>query len=74
MPWKNSKTIPGLITHYGRWTKRDENDFYNSVSFSDWKGSSGLVPHYFPPADKKELTHDKINHPKEDKELKDVDG
>jgi len=45
MPWKKSKTIPGLITHYGRWTKKDENDFYNSVSFEDWRGSSGLVPH-----------------------------
>ena len=74
MPWKKSKTIPSLITHYGRWTKQEENDFYNSVSFSDWKGSSGLVPHYFPPADKKELTQDKVHQPKEDKVVKDVDS
>ena len=44
MPWKKSKTIPGLITHYGRWTKQETSDFYNSVSFEDWRGSSGLVP------------------------------
>ena len=74
MPWKKSKTIPGLITHYGRWTKQEENDFYNSVSFSDWKGSYGFVPHYFPPADKKDLIQDKASKPKEDKEVKDVDG
>ena len=43
MPWhkhKNSK----LVTHYGRWTKQDENDFYDRVNFSDWRGSSGFVP------------------------------
>jgi hypothetical protein len=44
MPWKKSKTVPGLITHYGRWTKQEENDFYNSVSFEDWRGSGGLIP------------------------------
>ena len=74
MPWKKSKTIPGLITHYGRWTKQEENDFYDRVNFSDWKGSCGLVPHYFPSADKKDLSQDKVNHPKEYKEVKDVDG
>ena len=74
MPWKKSKTIPSLITHYGRWTKQEENDFYNRVNFLDWKGSSGLVPHYFPPADKKELAQDNVNPSKEDKEVKDVDG
>ena len=44
MPWKKSKTVPGLITHYGRWTKQEENDFYKSVSFDDWRGSGGLIP------------------------------
>jgi len=44
MPWKKSKTIPGLITHYGRWTKQEENDFYDKLNFSDWRGCSGLVP------------------------------
>ena len=44
MAWKRSKTIPSLITHYGRWTKQDENDFYNSVSFENWRGSFGLIP------------------------------
>ena len=61
MPWKKSKTIPSIITHYGRWTKQDENDFYNSVSFSDWKGSCGLVPRGYSP-------------PLKVKEVKDVDG
>ena len=44
MPWKKSKTIPSLITHYGRWTKQEENDFYDKVNFSDWRGIGGLVP------------------------------
>jgi hypothetical protein len=42
MPWhkhKNSK----LVTHYGRWTTQEENDFYDSVSFSDWRGSSDII-------------------------------
>jgi len=44
MPFKESKTVPKLITHYGRWTRADEDAFYARVSFKDWKGSSGLVP------------------------------
>ena len=43
MPWhihKNSK----LVSHYGRWTKQEENDFYSEISFENWKGSSGVVP------------------------------
>ena len=60
MPWKKSKTIPSLITHYGRWTKQEENDFYDSVSFSDWRGSSGIVP------------RNSLNQ--KDREIKDVDG
>ena len=73
MPWhkhKNSK----LVTHYGRWTKQEENDFYDKVNFSDWRGSGGLVPHYFPPDDKKDLAQDKLTQPRKDKEIKDVDG
>ena len=61
MPWKKSKTIPGLITHYGRWTKQEENDFYDKVNFSDWRGSGGLVPRG-------------NSIPEEDKGPKDVDG
>jgi hypothetical protein len=61
MPWKKSKTIPGLITHYGYWTKQEINDFYDKVNFSDWRGSVGLVPRGHP-------------LPSEDKEVKDVDG
>ena len=61
MPWKKSKTIPSLITHYGRWTKQEENDFYDKVNFSDWRGSSGLVPRGH-------------SLPQKDKEVKDVDG
>jgi hypothetical protein len=60
MPWykhKNSK----LVTHYGRWTKQEENDFYDSVSFSDWRGSSGLVPRGY-------------SLPLKNKGVKDVDG
>lgn len=73
MPWKKSKTIPSLITHYGRWTKQEENDFYDRVSFSDWKGSCGLVPHYFHPVSKKDSSQ-KINKPLEDKGVKDADN
>ena len=61
MPWKKSKTVPSLITHYGRWTKQDENDFYNSLSFSDWRGTSGLIPRGYSP-------------PLKDKGVKNVDG
>ena len=53
MPWhkhKNSK----LVSHYGRWTKQEENDFYSQLSFEDWRGSSGVVPrrHSLPNKDK----------------------
>ncbi len=61
MPWKKSKTIPGLITHYGHWTKREINDFYDSVNFEDWRGSSGLVPRGH-------------SLPQKAEEVKDVDG
>ena len=44
MPFKKSKTVPKLITHYGRWTRAEEDAFYASVSFEDWRGSAGLVP------------------------------
>ena len=44
MPFKLSKQVPGLINHYGGWTRADEDAFYERVSFNDWKGSSGLVP------------------------------
>ena len=57
MPWKKSKIVPGLITHYGRWTKQEENDFYDSVSFEDWRGSSCLIPH----ANEKKIAKDDIN-------------
>ena len=53
MPWhkhKNSK----LVSHYGRWTKQEENDFYSQLSFEDWRGSSGVIPrgHSLPNKDK----------------------
>lgn len=44
MPYKTSKTVDGLITHYGKWTKKEEDAFYNIFGFEDWKGSHGLIP------------------------------
>lgn len=45
MPFKLSKRNPKLLVHYGKWTKADEDEFYNRLSFKDWKGSSGIIPH-----------------------------
>ena len=63
MPWKKSKTVSGLVTHYGRWTKQEENDFYSEISFEDWKGSSGVVPRT-----------PKVSPQDKDKEVDDVNG
>lgn len=49
MPFKESKQVPGLIIHYGKWTRADEDAFYDRVNFSDWKGSHGIIPHVSSP-------------------------
>lgn len=61
MPWvkhKNSK----LVTHYGRWTNQEINNFFDEVSFEDWKGSN-LIPHSYSP---KQM---EPREPQEDKHL-----
>ena len=46
MPYRESKTIKGLITHYGKWTKKEEEAFYETFSFKDWRGSHGVIPRH----------------------------
>ena len=45
MPYKESKTIKGLITHYGKWSKKEEDAFYQIFSFNDWRGTHMVTSH-----------------------------